>query len=763
MVCVFSSPSGLRRWFAVALLLTGWLLVFPVTGSRSRATAGELLGFRRGDCNADSNIDLSDPILILQHLFVGPPDPQCLDACDWNDDGAIDVNDAVLAFTRIFLGPLVFPEPQACGVDPTFDGLDCAVGFCSFGQVSEERSFTLETGRVGDSYFGDLPQNFQDEVSWNTGNGPTVLQPEIPFVEWGYALDNELPDGLVLDPATGQVSGSPNLAGVHTRDLWARRGDDTFVLYHVDIPVFTVDETEFANVPTGLEQNGPFLFNVLPTSFVYEHQQPWPPPHPLFNCMNTTAPPPTYLETKAVQVFYPSNLVGRLPILFFHHATGATSTDYTTLLSHLATHGVIGVSVNDQYSFYGYTNYYCWGGHVEAARVLLATRDHLRDLEDNPQSPLAGRIDWTRVFYGGHSRGGGAATVAAEFDKNTRGLFLLQGTDARQDSWIGNTSRWLTLPDVPVLSIAAEQDFDVIYPYAERLLERYRGPTTFVSIYGGCHGLTTDTNGVGCLFCDWSEVPTPVDRCRYIRRDAQQHWIKQLGAAFFRRYGFGDLSVETVLYGDHLQGSAELALAYRRNLSERILVDDFSAFPTNALGFTMLSSGMHNIAQGSCYDVPFPSPPGIVPAQNLVLDLAPQGIASLLSPLGTVAAPLDVSAKKRLTFRVKNHDVPGLADNFGFGWLDLALALQDADGNFAALAADSRLPQVEFHPDPEPTSIIVRAKYQRFVTVTILLDDFIAANPNLRLDRLVSLAWQWTTHGTVSVPPRVGLDDVQFE
>lgn len=748
--------TRLRGTLLLGALLLVCVLPQPCSGM-------DLLGFRRGDCNADQSYDISDVVLILQFLFLGPPDPVCLDACDMDDDGTIDVNDVIYGLDRIFLGPVIFPEPSVCGIDPTPDGIDCEFGFCSFATIHEEGAFTLETGRVGEAYVGDLPTLDQTEVTWTTPTGPVIVQDEIPFLEYGFALNQELPAGLQLDPVTGVVSGTPTTDGAHRVQIWARRPDTTVVLFHVDLPIFTAAETEIA--PTsGLDTIGPFIFAVALEDFDFEHEMPWPPPYPLFNCSNTIAPPPSQIVNKDLQVLYPTNAGGdRLPVLFFHHATGADWTDYGSLLAHLASHGVITVSVNDQFSYADYASYYCWGGHEEGARVLLATRDHVRSLTEDPTHPLYDRIDWTRVFYGGHSRGGGSATIASELDWNTRGLFLVQGTDARQDSWIGNTSRWIELPDVPVMHVSAEQDFDVIYPFAERLLERYRGPATMVTVYGGCHGYSTDNNDIGCLNCPWDVIPPAVDRCPYVSRTRQLDLTKTFGTAFFRRYGFDDLSVENLLYGDEFQGSVFASVAYKRNLSSRLVVDDFDAYPFNSLGLSVTSSGMLNIGPGSCYDTPFPLPVGLVPFANLVVDLPQLGTATLVQSLGSVLTPLDVSTRKKLTFRIKNHDVPGLTDNFGFSWLDFALSVQDADGDLAILSLNDYLPQTEFYPDPEPFTVTVRMKYQRFISLTVPLTEIQAANPNLDLDQLVTIAWQWVSDGTSQVVPRMGLDDIQFE
>jgi hypothetical protein len=83
--------------------------------------------FIRGDANGDRKLDLSDPVSVLNHLFLGGPAPPCTDAADGNDDGRLNLADAVYVLAHLFLGgpdpTAPFPEP---GDDPTPDLLPCA-------------------------------------------------------------------------------------------------------------------------------------------------------------------------------------------------------------------------------------------------------------------------------------------------------------------------------------------------------------------------------------------------------------------------------------------------------------------------------------------------------------------------------------------------------------------------------------------------------------------------------------------------------------
>lgn len=87
--------------------------------------------FTRGNCNSDATIDIGDAISLLDLLFGSASFGPCEDACDANDDGATDVADAVTVLDLLFAGlGTTLPPPTTCGVDPTADGLDCAISTC---------------------------------------------------------------------------------------------------------------------------------------------------------------------------------------------------------------------------------------------------------------------------------------------------------------------------------------------------------------------------------------------------------------------------------------------------------------------------------------------------------------------------------------------------------------------------------------------------------------------------------------------------------
>jgi hypothetical protein len=81
--------------------------------------------FLRGDANGDGEINITDPVNVLNFLFTGGVAPVCDDAADSNDDGEIIITDPVVTLGYLFLGSAEprAPGPNTCGEDPTPDAL----------------------------------------------------------------------------------------------------------------------------------------------------------------------------------------------------------------------------------------------------------------------------------------------------------------------------------------------------------------------------------------------------------------------------------------------------------------------------------------------------------------------------------------------------------------------------------------------------------------------------------------------------------------
>lgn len=86
----------------------------------------EVTLFIRGDYDFNEKVELTDAVLELEFLFLSGIPPQCPDAADANDDGNFDISDPIAILQTIFLGLDRIPPPfSRPGEDPTKDNLSC--------------------------------------------------------------------------------------------------------------------------------------------------------------------------------------------------------------------------------------------------------------------------------------------------------------------------------------------------------------------------------------------------------------------------------------------------------------------------------------------------------------------------------------------------------------------------------------------------------------------------------------------------------------
>ena len=83
--------------------------------------------FVRGDANLDHRVDIGRSEGVL-HLFAGEP-VTCLDALDTNDSGSLEITDAILLLDHLFRGGVAPSEPHPyAGEDPTPERATAATG-----------------------------------------------------------------------------------------------------------------------------------------------------------------------------------------------------------------------------------------------------------------------------------------------------------------------------------------------------------------------------------------------------------------------------------------------------------------------------------------------------------------------------------------------------------------------------------------------------------------------------------------------------------
>ncbi len=208
-------------------------------------------------------------------------------------------------------------------------------------------------------------------------------------------------------------------------------------------------------------------------------------------------------------VWYPAGDDGPWPLVLVVHGnhtmTRPSDPGYAYLGEHLASHGYITVSV-DQNFLNGLTplinpNY---AEMPLRAWLLLQHLHQWQDWQESPGNPFTGQVDLERVVLMGHSRGGEAATWAAEMNwRDLTGLtnaadfgFGVRGVVgiAPSDAYTGPNGQQPLLKHTNYLLLAAGHDADTYLLNGQKQYNRLRfseNPDGFKAvayIYQGNHG-----------------------------------------------------------------------------------------------------------------------------------------------------------------------------------------------------------------------------------------------------------------------------------
>jgi dienelactone hydrolase len=243
-------------------------------------------------------------------------------------------------------------------------------------------------------------------------------------------------------------------------------------------------------------------------------------------------------------------------IVHGNHAAGDYSDPgYAYLAEHLASHGMLAVSVDENFlngdAFFDYE-----GTEIGIrAYLLLSHLDVLRGWNEDPSHRLHGRLDFDRVALIGHSRGGEAAALAATLEAGDRQIggmppaptgFGIRGVVAIAPSdgmYLGTP---IILTGVDYLVIQGAHDGDL--PAFSGLRTYHRAQLTDpsglkVAVYAGRanHGRfnTVWNDGDAGPIHSWM-----LDRGPLLTADEQERLAKAVIGAFLARSLRGDVTYD---------------------------------------------------------------------------------------------------------------------------------------------------------------------------------------------------------------------------
>lgn len=465
-----------------------------------------------------------------------------------------------------------------------------------------------------------------------------------------YSLQSgALPPGLALE-ATGAVAGTPSQAGAFEAVLAAREPSGKRYPVRVHVTVRDAAESSLAATPASFEQRGPRQVIVddlrLDLTSTFD-QQPF--------------------RTR-VRIARPAT-PGPWPTLLFHRGRGFDHDSYQAFHEHIASWGIAVASIEDRRSFTGAT----FRGEVDrydleraelgmesASGVVEAVSDELLRRAADPLSPFANAFDADRLFFAGHSRGGGAvhASHQRSFELRLRGLIYLMAFDLRYFAECAPPGAapaypiFDRTPRTPSLIIAAENDGDLTYPIADQLIDRAQGPTTQVTLYGGVHNLISDSH--------------PAEGNAKITRDQERVRVADWIVAFVRRWSARDTSLDGRLYGGAHQGSALYGIASWCPSARTLLLEDAQDGDANRnLRGRNLVNGLRRREQTL-----YPDVGGDHGSLNLRhTHLTPTAATSVWRV--ALDAPLDITGHRRLALR--------LAQTGPRGWSGVGVWLRVVD------------------------------------------------------------------------------------
>ena len=180
-------------------------------------------------------------------------------------------------------------------------------------------------------------------------------------------------------------------------------------------------------------------------------------------------------------LYYPTDAVGYLPAIVYIPGYAGTISSNENWGPYLASHGIVTMFVN--------ANIW-WASNETRAEALLDGLVTFQDENQRPGSPLYGNLNLNQLAVAGHSRGGGAALLAAAAEPSVNAVLAL--APWLEDQFINST----TLDqDVPVLFLSGQLDESAPNDVHTNLFYAYTPETTDKLLYeisGGDHFIVKD-------------------------------------------------------------------------------------------------------------------------------------------------------------------------------------------------------------------------------------------------------------------------------
>ncbi|MBP9891803.1 MAG: putative Ig domain-containing protein [Planctomycetes bacterium] len=648
----------------------------------------------------------------------------------------------------------------------------------------------LKSVRVGSSYVDNV--TFACLAGTTTGTAGTF-----------GVLTGNLPAGITLNDSTGALSGTPTTAGAYAFTLYAKQSATVIQPLRCQLDVFSANESEIPATAPDFRSTGTYSvqsFTILPTSSGT----------PVTNSYldieySVTSTYDNVTRRTAARIWAPllSSLTAPAPVLVHHHGVGQFFRDYNQMGNHLASYGIITISIEDAHSFApgsstpatstyrsspitdyntGPTGYIAGmlsaGGFSEVTKDLMELLNQAATgtisgtmlsgytssatLTSPSAAPFVGKVDPLKVFMSGHSRGAGATQYAQTrfLTSKIRGVILFSPYDLRHNNVTtagggpysttdsaaySNPSSWNF--SIPALTNAIPRLPCLNFAYEED------GDLFYPiadQIGDRAVGPLTNVTVFGANHNYTCDTHANESGSVYISRAEQQLRNWQLVVAFIKRWTEADgRYLDGMLYcNQFVNGTTDRShagITAWRNMTERLMIDDFQDgnTATNSLG------GANSLAGASRSEL------SAYPAfQNLANIGIKHNIITLTSGAsGTYSTQFNsqnVSAHRRLAMAF------GQTTLFGYDWVTVRVRLTDASSATSTVTVfDRTSPNTTYLPDYNGA----QPYYDRFVDLQVALSAFSGVNLTTITKIEVILESDSTTGGT----RQVYFDNIRFE
>ncbi len=616
-------------------------------------------------------------------------------------------------------------------------------------------------------------------------------------------LTGNLPAGITLNDATGALSGTPTTAGANAFTLYAKQSATVIQPLRCQLDVFSANESEIPATAPDYRVTGPYsiqTFTILPSSTGTPVTTGY-----LDITYSVTSTYDNVTRGTTARIWAPllSSLTAPAPVLVHHHGVGQFFRDYNQLGNHLASYGIITISIEDAHSFFPpnstpatstyrsnpINDYNTWptgyiagmmsaGGFSEVTMNLMVLLNQAATgtisgtmlsgytstatLTSPGSAPFVGKIDPLKVFMSGHSRGAGATQFAQTrfLSNKIRGVILFSPYDLRHNAVTDSGGGPYSTTD-PTYSNPTSWNFSIpaltnAIPRLPCLNFAYEEDGDLVypiadQIGDRAVGPMTNVTVFGAnhnYTCDThanETYGTP-----YITRTEQQLRNWQLVVAFIKRWTDADgRSLDGILYTNQfVNGStarSHVGITAWRNMAERLMIDDFQDgnTATNSLG------GANSLAGASRNEAS---------AYPAFQNLANIGIKHNLITLATGATGTystqftaqNVSAHRRLAMAFGQTTV------VGYDWVTVSLRITDSSSATSTVVVfDRTAPTTTYLPDFNGS----QPYYDRFVDLQVPLTAFSGVNFSAITRIEIILQSDSTTGGT----RQVYMDNIRFE